>query len=170
MPDQKISESLFRAICDRLVSLRVLNIRRASSQEGYEFAKSYSPCLLESPSRPWYMPLNIRLASGKKYKIYLCEPNMADTSHQMILLEALDRAFSELSPEGGYYDIPKIRDLVCERLMVPEAAFDDGINHLLDKRPPILSVGLRYEGISAQRKPLVRNRQDTHIHNLIRRL
>lgn len=170
MPDQKISESLFRAICDRLVSLRLLNIRRESFPEGYEFAKSYSPCCSRSPSRPWYIPLEIQLEHGDKYRIYLCEPNMADTLHQKILLEALDEAFSALSPEDGYYDIPEVRDWVCEHIMIPEAAFDDGINHLLDKRPPILSVGLRYEGISSQRKPLVRSRQDTHIHNLLRRL
>lgn len=168
MPDLRMSEPLFRGISDRLVSLRLLNIRRDSS-EGYEFTKSYSPCDF-TPSRPWHMPLEIRLAGGGKYRIYLCEPDMADTSFQEILLDELDLAFSELSPEGGYYGIPEVRDWVCEHMKIPEAAFDDGINRLLDKHPPVLSVGLRYEGISGHRKPLVRDRKDTHIHNLIRRL
>ena len=169
LPNQNIAVPIFKAICDRLASLRLLNIRREKSQY-FEFEKSYSPCVSASPSRTWYMPLKISLAKGETYKIYLSEPDMTEPSHQEILLDAVDKAFSRLSPEGGYYDIPDVRDWVCEHLMIPEAAFDDGLNQLLDMEPSVLSVGLRYQRISGHRKPLVRNRRDTQIYNLIRRL
>ncbi len=169
VPNHKIAVPIFTAICNRLVSLRLLNIRRENCQ-GLEFTKSYSPCTPQSPPLPWYMPLRISLGQSETFNIYLCEPDLADASHQDILLGAVDKAFCKLSPEGGYYDIPELRDWVCEHLMIPEAAFDDGLNFLLDRMPPVLSVGLRYQGISGQRKPLVRNRRDTQIYNLVRRL
>ena len=165
IPDQKIAVPIFRSMCDRLVSLRLLNIQR-TDYRGCEFMKSYSPCVSGSPPRTWYLPLDIQLKNGS-YQIYLCEPNMLDRIHQKILLKELDQAFSTLSPEGGYYDIPEVRDWVCERLMIPEASFDEGINHLLDMSPPVLSVGLHYDRITGRRKPLIRNRQ---IHNLVRRV
>lgn len=163
--NQRIGVPLFRAICDRLTSLRLLNIQRVE-WHGCEFMKSYSPCAIRSPSRAWYSSINIQL-TGELYTIYLCEPDMSNESHQIFLSTELDRAFSELSPEGGYYDIPQLRDLICERLMIPEASFDEGINRLLDKSPRILSVGLRYDRISGRRKPLVRDKQ---IHNVIRKV
>ena len=169
VPNKKIAVPIFTAICNRLASLRLLNIRRESSQ-GLEFAKSYSPCISGSPSRPWYIPLKMSLENSEVFQIYLCEPNIADASYLEILLEAIDKAFSRFSPTGGYYDIPDVRDWVCEHLMIPEAAFDDGLNHLLDIESPVLSIGLSYQGISGLRKPLVRNRRDTQIFNLIRRL
>ncbi len=169
MPNQNMKVALFRAICDRLVSLRLLNIRRTTLHQ-CEFIKTYSPCTTDPPLRPWYVPLQIPLANDEVYTIYLCEPDMADTSHQDLLLEAIDKGFSKLSPEGGYYDISELRNLVCEQLMIPEAAFDDGINHLLDRQPSVLTVGLQYERITGHRKPLVRNGQNVQLHNLIRRL
>ncbi len=165
IPSPRIGVPLFRAMCDRLVSLRLLNIQRAKYRD-YEFMKSYSPCVSGSPTRPWHMPTEIQLSSGS-YVIYLCEPNMSDTSQRDVLLKELDQVLATLTLEGGYYDIPEVRDLVCERLKIPEASFDDGINRLLDMSPPVLSVGLRYERISGRRKPLVRNGQ---IHNLMRRV
>ena len=163
-PERKLSVSLFRAMCDRLVSLRLLNVQR-SFYRGCEFWKSYSPCVLSCPGRSWYTRLDIELGDGLG-TIYLCEPIMSDERHQSALLRELDHVFAKLSPEGGYYDLPDVRDLVCERLMIPEASFDDGINHLLSTSPPVISVGLHYDRISGRRRPLVRNRQ---LHNLVRR-
>lgn len=171
MPSEKITVSIFRSICSRLTSLRLLNMRRAKAGTSLEleFAKSYSPCVQGSPVRPWHEPMDVALANGENYQIHLSEPNLKDASQKTILLETLDEAFSEMSPVGGYYDIPDLRDLVCERLMLPEPAFDEGLNILLDLRPSVLSAGLRYEGISSHRKPLVRSRGDVQIYNLVRR-
>ena len=152
-------------MCDRLLSLRLVNIQRALRQ-GCEFLRSYSPCVSACPGRDWYNRLDVETDEGI-YRVYLCDPDMAKSSHQASLLEELDVAFGLLSPVGGYYDFPEVRDVVCERLRIPEPAFDDGISYLLDVSPPVISVGLHYERISGRRRPLVRNRQ---IHNLIRRV
>ena len=93
---------------------------------------------------------------------------MAESGNQNILLDAIDNAMLALTPIAGYHDIPDLRDTVCENLRIPEAAFDDGLNRLLDRTPSPLSVGFHYEKISANRKPLVR-RQTNQLHNLIRR-
>lgn len=169
MPGQKIGVALFRGICDRLVSLRLLNKSRAVAQY-CEFEKSYSPCTHEIPSLSWYKPLQISLADGTSYQIYLCEPDMTNPEHLDALLSAVDQAFAELPMEGGYYDVPDLRDWVCEHLLIPEVAFDDGINQLLDRQPSPLSVGFQYDRITGQRRPLVRTRQTTQLHNLVRRL
>ena len=169
MPAQKMRVALFRGICDRLVSLRLLNKPRVVRKQ-CEFEKTYSPCVAENPTRPWYTPLQIPLDNGESYQIYLCEPDATDPEYQTALLSAIDQALSELSPEGGYYDIPELRDWVCECLMVPEAAFDDGLNCLLDQQPGALSVGLQYEKITGRRRPLVRTGQNTQLHNMIRRI
>jgi len=79
------------------------------------------------------------------------------------------RRLCEPEVTGGYYDLPDVRDYVCEHLRIPEAAFDEGVNSLLDQTPPPLSPGLSYEGISARRKPLVRTKATGQIHNLIRK-
>ena len=169
MPNQNMRVALFRAICDRLVSLRLLNKPRVARQR-CEFEKTYSPCVAQHPSQPWYSPLQVLLDSGESYQIFLSEPNATDPDYQSILLSGIERAFSEMSPVGGYYDIPDLRDWVCEYLMIPEAAFDDGLNCLLDRHPVVLSVGLQYDKITARRRPLVRIRQNTQLHNLIRRV
>lgn len=88
---------------------------------------------------------------------------------QTKLLAALGVAFSELTPRAGYYELPEIRDCVCDHLKIPEASFDEGINGLLDLQTSPLTAGLQYEGISGRRKPLVRTREASQIHNLIRR-
>ena len=95
---------------------------------------------------------------------------MSDEDTQRSFLQTLDAAFSELSSQAGYYDLPEVRDFVCERLRIPEAAFDEGVNYLLDRQSSPLTVGLHYEGISSRRKPLTRNRAPVQIYNLIRRV
>jgi hypothetical protein len=101
--------------------------------------------------------------------ICISEPVMTDSPMQQQLLSALDEAYASLPAAAGYNDLPGVRDFVCERLMIPEAAFDEGINALLDQPSPALTVGLQYERISGRRKPLVRIRESTQIYNLIRR-
>lgn len=166
-PQFTYSVPLFRALADRLASLRLLNIMKASV-EGCEFARSYSPCVAGSPSRPWYYRLEVPVSPFESYTIFVCEPDMSDPETLKVLLGSLERAFANLNSEAGYYDLPEVRDYVCEQLRIPEAAFDEGVNSLLDQTPSALSPGLRYEGISGKRKPLVRARGTTQIHNLIR--
>lgn len=166
--DYAYSVPLFRALCDRLATLRLLNIRRATA-DNCDFAKSYSPCVLKETPRDWYRELDIPLSPFSTYKIWLSEPDMNSVETLGTLLTAMDRAFAVLRSEAGYYDLPAVRDHVCEDLKIPEAAFDEGVNNLLDQSPSPLSPGLRYEGISARRKPLVRTKATSQIHNLIRR-
>ncbi len=168
MPSQKMGVALFRSMCDRLISLRLLNKSHISIGK-FDFEKTYSPCVTSEPSHSWYDSLQILLDNGELYEIYLCEPDMANKDHQELLLDAINKAFSELQSRVGYYDIPELRNWVCEYLMIPEAAFDDGLNRLLDRTPPLLSVGLQYDKITSQRKPLVRIGQTAQLHNLIRR-
>ncbi len=169
IPDQRIRVANFRAICDRLVSLRLLNQYRIR-KEGCEFIVSYSPCTTDNPERAWYTPLDVPLPDGNSFLVFFCEPDMANRCHQDALLAAIDEAFLNLSTEGGYYDIPDLRDWVCQYLLIPEAAFDDGLNQLLDRKPRVLSVGLQYDRITARRRPLVRQRSDAALHNLVRRV
>lgn len=165
----KMKTALFRTLCDRLASLRLLNMRRAK-QNHCDFIKTYSPCKSSDTQLSWYAPLDIAAEGGASSVIYFCEPNMKARGCQNAVLEALDVAFRELPAIGGYHAIPDLRDFVCERLMIPEPAFDDAVNRLLDRPVPVLSAGLGYEGITAQRKPLVRRRGDTQLHNLLRRV
>jgi len=169
MPNQRIGVANFRAICDRLVTLRLLNQRRVN-WEGCEFTVSYSPCITDVPQRSWYVPLEVKPEHGDPFQLFFCEPDMNGQRQQDVLLDAVDEAFSSLTSEGGYYDIPDLRDWVCQHLMIPEATFDDGINRLLDRQPSVLSVGLQYDRITARRRPLVRQRRNVELHNLIRRV
>ena len=168
LPNQRMGVANFRGMCARLATLRLLNLRRATAN-GHDFYKTYSPCLVGTSSHYWYTPLDVPLPNGETYHLLFCEPDMADQANQGILLDAIDTALTWLSPISGYYDIPDVRDEVCEALRIPEAAFDDGLNRLLDHTPSPLSVGLHYDGISAHRKPLVRH-QTNQLHNLIRRV
>ncbi|MGB6430435.1 MAG: hypothetical protein WBF06_07600 [Candidatus Acidiferrales bacterium] len=168
-PGSRISVPLFRSMCDRLLSLRLLNIMKATVED-CEFAKSYSPCRSDAPTVGWYTMIAVNLANGEPYSVYLSEPNMKDARMQQTLLAAIEDSFSKQVPQAGYYDLPQVRDVVCEKLMVPEAAFDEGINELLDLQPSPVTVGLTYEGISGRRKPLVRNRGAIQVFNLIRRV
>jgi hypothetical protein len=168
-PAESLSVPLFRAMCDRLVSLRLLNIMKANIND-CEFDQSYSPCFAASPPQSWYVRLNVPLRSkAEVYAIFIPEPNMAAKDTQERLLASLDEAFAALNPLAGYFDLPDVRDFVCNQLRIPEAAFDEGINCLLDLRPCSLTAGLHYEGISGRRKPLIRTRETTQIYNLIRR-
>ena len=169
MPTQMMRVALFRSICDRLVSLRLLNKPRVARQR-CEFEKTYSPCVTQRPLKPWYSRLQVPLRNGQQFEIYLCEPDANEPNYQSALFSAVDQAFSAMTPVGGYYDIPDLRDWVCEYLMIPEAAFDEGLNCLLDRQPETFSVGLQYDKITARRRPLVRSRQSTQLHNLIRRV
>ena len=167
LPDQRMGVANFRGMCARLATLRLLNLRRATFK-GCEFYKTYSPCMTKAGQYAWYTPLEVQLSCGKVYQILFCEPDMAESGNQNILLNAIDKAMLTLTPVAGYHDIPDLRDTVCEDLLIPEAAFDEGLNRLLDRRPSPLSVGFHYDGITANRKPLVR-RQTNQLHNLIRR-
>lgn len=166
----KMKNALFRTLCDRLASLRLLNARRADKDD-CAFTKTYSPCRSTDDEKlSWYTPLETAACGGSARTIYVCEPDMERLDCQDVVLGALDEAFERLPAAGGYHAIPDLRDFVCERLMIPEPAFDDAVNRLLDRTAPVLSAGLGYEGITAQRKPLVRKRGETQLHNLLRRV
>ena len=167
LPDIRMGVANFRAMCTRLTTLRLLNLRRATA-DGCEFYKTYSPCVVGTGPHDWYIPLDVPLSDGKLFRMLFCEPDMADHDHQNVLLGAIEKTMLELPPVAGYHDIPDLRDTVCENLLIPEAAFDEGLNRLLDRTPSPLSVGFHYDGISANRKPLLR-RQTNQLHNLIRR-
>lgn len=167
LPDLRMGVANFRGMCARLTTLRLLNLRRATAK-GCQFYKTYSPCVAGTGPDDWYIPLEVTPSNGEMLQILFCEPDMAESSNQSILLDAIDNAMLALTPIAGYHDIPDLRDTVCEDLLIPEAAFDDGLNRLLDRIPSPLSVGFHYDGISANRKPLVR-RQTNQLHNLIRR-
>ena len=167
LPDQRMGVANFRGMCARLTTLRLLNLRRATFN-GCEFYKTYSPCVTKTGPYAWYTPLEVPLSNGEMYRIFFCEPDMAENGNQNILLDAIDKAMLALTPVAGYHDIPDIRDTVSEDLLIPDAAFDEGLNRLLDRTPSPLSVGFHYDRITANRKPLVR-RQTNRLHNLIRR-
>jgi hypothetical protein len=167
-PGMKISVPVFRAMFDRLVSLRLLNIAKAALNRA-EYLKTYSPCVLQGPTFKWHVPISIDHIESRKFDFFMSEPDMADLDVQASLLCTLYKAFDSLHPQAGYYDLPEVRDFVCEVLKIPEATFDEGVNIILSQTPSPLTVGLRYEGISARRKPLVRSGEATSIYNLISR-
>jgi hypothetical protein len=102
-------------------------------------------------------------------RFILSEPDFEDEETQKTLLSTLDEAYSILPEQAGYYDLPEVRDFVCDKLLIPEAAFDEGVIVLLEKPKPPVTLGLTYERITARRKPLVRVGESTQIYNLIRR-
>ena len=170
LPGIRIRVPLFRSIVDRLVSLRLLNIARDSHTiNGCVFLKSYSPCVNNAPPHEWYVHLSLNLPSSSPFEIHFCEPDMTDKKTQQWLWAAIEQTFGNLSLQGGYYDLPEVRDLVCEELRIPEAEFDEGVNQLLDLQPAPLTMGFNYENISGRRKPLIRNRGSSHIYNLLRK-
>ena len=166
-PEMRLGVPMFRAMCDRLVSLRLLNQMR-TYKGGGEFLKTYSPCVSVNPPNDWYTPLDVCLTTGEPFPIFVCEPDLDKRDTQERLLEAVCKSFELLASTAGYYDIPEVRDTVSESLKIPEAAFDEGLNRILDMRPSPLTVGLGYEGTTGRRKPLVRNRGSIQIYNLIR--
>ena len=167
VPEMRIGVPMFRAMSDRLLSLRVLNQVR-TVRDGCEFLKTYSPCVASNPPNDWYTGLEVCLSSGERFSIFLCEPDMTTVETSERFLNAVRKAFSVLTPTAGYYDLPEVRDNVSELLKIPEAAFDEGLNHVLDLDPCPLTVGLTYEGTTGRRKPLVRDRGSVQIYNLIR--
>ena len=170
LPGVRVTVPLFRSIADRSVSLRLLNIARDSTTvKGCDFLKSYSPCADNAPPHSWYTPLSVNPSAAPPFTIYFCEPDMTKSEAQKKFLAAMDRSLGKLEPQGGYYDLPEVRDRVCEELCIPEAAFDEGVNQLLDLQPSPLTMGLTYDNISGRRKPLVRQRGASQIHNLLRR-
>ena len=168
VPEIRIGVPMFRAMCDRLTSLRLLNQMR-TYRDCCEFLKTYTPCVDKAPSNDWYAFLDVSLASGESFPIYLCEPDMAEDGTRQNFLAAVYKAFGKLTPTAGYFDLPEVRDTVSEYLRVPEAAFDEGLNRVLDLSPCPLTVGLTYEGTTGRRKPLVRDRGSTQIFNLVRK-
>jgi hypothetical protein len=58
---------------------------------------------------------------------------------------------------------------VCDKLLIPEAAFDEGIIALMEKPESPVTLGLTYDRITGRRKPLVRVGESAQIYNLIRR-
>ena len=169
VPETRIGVPMFRAMCDRLTSLRLVNQMR-TYRDGCEFLKTYTPCVDEAPPSDWYVFLDVSLASGEPFPIYLCEPDMAEDGTREDFLEAVYKAFAILTPTAGYFDLPEVRDTVSEYLRIPEAAFDEGLNRVLDLSPCPVTVGLTYEGTSGRRKPLVRDRGSIQIFNLIRKV
>jgi hypothetical protein len=167
IPQHSISVPLFRAMCDRLVSLRLLNAMRVTSEKA-EHYRTYSPCVEGPPTRRWHQQATTSLSTGESYTIYLSEPDFKDENTQKDLLSALNAAFSALKGQAGYFDLPDVRDFVCDHLSIPEAAFDEGIIALLEKPRPPVTLGLTYDRITGRRKPLVRAGESTQIYNLIR--
>ena len=166
-PEIRIGVPIFRAMCDRLASLRLLNQIR-TEKGACEFLKTYTPCVESDPPNDWYVPLELRLDSGEQFRVYFCEPDMSAARTREQFLEAIREVFAILTPTAGYFHLSEVRDNVIELLRIPEAAFDEGINHVLDLDPSPLTVGLTYEGTTGRRKPLVRNRGSIQIYNLIR--
>ena len=164
-----IGVPLYRSMTDRLVSLRLINSMRTTVGK-CEFSKNYSPCVENLAGFKWHKNLDVSLDGGGMYSLFLSEPVMSDEDTQHEFLKALDTAFASLTEQAGYYDLPDVRDFVCEKLLIPEAAFDEGANVLLDRKPAPITVGLTYDRITGRRKPLVRSRESTQIFNLIRRV
>ena len=168
IPQHSVGVPLFRAMCDRLVSLRLLNAMKVSKEDG-EFNRTYSPCVEGPPTRRWHQRAITPLAAGGAYTIFLSEPDMEDEQTQWSFLAALDQAFAALKEQAGYFDLPSVRDHVCDNMLIPEAAFDEGVLALLDRKTSPITLGLTYDRITGRRKPLVRARESTQIFNLIRR-
>lgn len=168
IPETRIGVPMFRSMCDRLISLRLLNQKREWIGKR-EFWKTYTPCSLDPAPSDWHISMDVPLNSGGNFPIYLSEPDM--TSSEMLdkLLEAVYKAFHDLPQTAGYYDLPDVRDNVVEFLKIPEAAFDEGIIRILDMEPRPLTMGLQYDGITGRRKPLVHTSGATQIYNLLRR-
>ena len=86
-----IGVPLFRAMTDRLVSLRLLNATRSSCDRA-EFHRTYSPCAEGPPTRKWHNRQTTSLSSGGNYTIYLSEPDFADDETRQALRASLDEA------------------------------------------------------------------------------
>jgi hypothetical protein len=112
IPQHSIGVPLFRAMTDRLVTLRLLNAMRLSLQNT-EFYRTYSPCVEGPPTRKWHHRVTTTLSMGGTYTIYLSEPDFEDKDARQSLLDALDEADSALPEKAGYFDLPDVRDFSC---------------------------------------------------------
>ena len=147
---------MFRSMADRLVSLRLLNGMRLS-RDGAEFYRTYSPCVEGTPTSKMASQCDdCSVRSGGTYTIYLSEPDFDDEETRQTLLNTLDEAYAALPEQAGYFDLPDVRDFVCDKLLIPEAAFDEGVIALLERPKSPVTLGLTYERITSRRKPLVR--------------
>jgi len=115
VPEMDISVSLFRSLCDRLVSLRLLNVARTNINNCL-FYKSYSPCLLAKPIQRWHLKFDIPISLGDTFLLYFSEPSFDDNDTHQEFVKQIIEAFSATSSYGGYFDIPDIRDFVCENM------------------------------------------------------
>ena len=149
IPQHSIGVPLFRAMSDRLISLRLLNAMRLSRNKA-EFYRTYSPCVEGPPTRRWHHRVTTTLAAGGTYAIYFSEPDFEDEETRKSLLDALEEAYAALPEQAGYFDLPEVRDFVCNKLLIPEAAFDEGVIALLEKPKPPVTLGLTYERITGR--------------------
>jgi hypothetical protein len=168
IPQHSIGVPLFRAMTDRLISLRLLNAMRISRDEA-DFYRTYSPCVEGPPFRKWHHRITTPLGTGGTYAIFFSELDFSDEETRQSLVDALDEAYAALPEQAGYFDLPEVRDFVCNKLLIPEAAFDEGVIALLENSKPPVTLGLTYERITGRRKPLVRAGASTQIYNLLRR-
>jgi hypothetical protein len=159
-PNAKLTVPIFRSMCDRLTSMRLVNQPRAS-RDGFQAFAIYGTCS-NAKQNEW----QVQLPSWSS-DLFLSEFALDKPGARNALSGALEEAFGELSPEGGFFDLPDVRDKVCLHLRIPEAAFDDALLQMLDSSDPGLSLGLRYERITARRKPLIRQ-PGNQLFNLIR--
>ena len=51
---------------------------------------------------------------------------MNDRETLNTLLTGIEEAFASLESEARYYDLPAVRDYVCEHLKIPEGRFRRG--------------------------------------------
>ncbi|MBV8798188.1 MAG: hypothetical protein JO208_00025 [Alphaproteobacteria bacterium] len=167
LPSDRMGVALFRVLCDRLNSLRILNIRRASAKH-LEFLESYAVACRSNPGDKWYTELVANGPEGELFRYFISDPDPESKSVQQRIADSIRIAFKTLESEAGYYDLPDVRDLVCEELRIPEASFDEGLIRVLDSSTSPFTVALRYERISARRKPLFRPGESSQLFNLIR--
>jgi hypothetical protein len=168
IPQHSIGVPLFRSMTDRLVSLRLLNSMRVS-RDKVDFYRTYSPCVEGPPTQKWHHRVTTNLSIGVPYSLYLSEPDFDDEATKRHLGDAINDAYLTLPEQAGYFDLPDVRDFVCSKLLIPEAAFDEGVIALLEQVNPSVTLGLSYERITSRRKPLVRGGESIQIYNLIRR-
>jgi hypothetical protein len=172
LPQRRTQVPLFRAIADRMNSMRLLNVARHRIDDA-EFVQTYPTCLFNpsgeaDPVAPWRIPVQA-VADGLPTTLWVCEPDTNNSDFLKLVRDHILDAFSHVPSEGGYHDLPDVRDFVARQLRIPEAAFDEALNALLDTAASPFSLGLQYERISGRRRPLQRTRESAQVFNLIRR-
>lgn len=163
-PKAKLTVPIFRSMCDRLASLRLINQSRIIENEMDAFIV-YGTCS-NLKTADWHRELHFA-AGGEMRALFLSEFALNSIGARAALLHALDVAFKSLKPEGGFFDLPDVRDRVCFALRIPEASFDEALVELLEESDSPVSMGLRYDRITGRRKPLTRQ-PGNQIFNLVR--